>query len=282
MRTVWISLSMLTACDTLPKYRQSSELILFDQTGSLTVLRWSQGDTGWLKGQGHFRANWWSTSQTPLVFWDHAPSDYIEWSQENRNIALRHQLKYSDSQWLANSHFDEWNVRVQVPCENEQPWTNLTQDWSSTLQCVSPTSVGWLQSYKQSHPIQGWGFVIDHQGTETIQNHIQLMGLSQTHSLYIEYIDGETSGILTDRQTNTPSKVTSLELQSDQIVIQTDSTSFNISLGKVLGVDDPYEHLATWERAFPSYFTTHPIVWSMTTTVVHEIPMTIILRQQGE
>lgn len=282
MRIVWISLSMLMACDALPKYRQSSELVLFDQTGSLTVLRWSQSDTGWLKGQGHFRATWWPQSQTPLLFWDHAPSDYVDWTKQTHSIAQRHLLEYSDSQWLANSHFEEWNLRIQVPCENSTSWTNVAKEWRTTLQCVSPKSIGWLQSYKQSHPIHGWGFLIEHEGTDTIQNHLQIMGLSNTHSLYVEYRDGETSGTLTERKNNVQKPIVSLESKSDQIVIHTEIDAFSIPLRKAIGVDDPYEHLATWERAFPSYIAANPIVWSMSTTSINEIPMTIILRQQGE
>lgn len=284
MRIVWSSLLLLMACDALPNHRQSSELVVFDQTGSLTVLRWSQGDTGWLKGQGHFRATWWSPSQTPLQFWDHAPADYVDWTQHTRSIALRHRLEYTDAQWLVNSHFDEWNLRVQTPCENSTSWKSDSPNWRTTLQCVSPASVGWLQSYKQSHPIQGWGFLIEHQGTEPIQSHLQIMGLSHTHFLYIESRDDQTDGVLTERKTGIQTAITSSEQQSDKMVIYTDTDAFNIPMGDIdiIGIDDPYEHLAMWERALPSYIPTHPIVWSITTTPVKEIPMTIILRQQGE
>lgn len=282
MPTVLTSFWLMIGCDTLPTARRSTEIITFDQAGSLTVLRWSQGDTGWMKGQGHFRANWWSQSQTPLMFWDHAPTEYIQWQENERSLGLRHQVTYENHTWTANSHFDEWNLRLLNHCDAENIWSNDLPNWHTNIACISSNSVGWLQSYKQSHPIQGWSVVINHEGTRTHQKHLQIMGMSSTHYLYATSIDEHIGGILVNRSDNSTIPIDAIEHSTQLVEITIGSTRSTIPMDTLVGIDDPYEHLASWERYFAASLSTSSIAWYRATAVVNESPMALIIRQQGE
>ena len=282
MRTVLYNLTLLFGCSELPNQRRSAEVVLFDQTNSLTVLRWSQGDSGWLKGQGHFRATWWSPTQSPLQFWDHAPKEYVQWNDSLKDVAMRHQLERLEEQWVANSHFDEWNLRIQTPCDNKDVWSNTSKDWSTTVSCMSSNSVGWLQSYKRSHPIQGWSFIIEHTGHKTIHKHLQVFGFSHTQYLYAEVADGLTGGTFVDRQSTDITEITNIQSDSDQLNLHTSTGQITIPYGKLIGIDDPYEHLASWERWTNHLFPSNQIEWSLTNVVIDDSPMTILIRQQGQ
>ena len=109
----------LLGCAELPTDRRSIEVVSIDQTGQLVVVRLTQGDTGWLKGTGHFKTTIWTPDQHAIEFWDHAPQSHVIWDDEQISIGPRHTLRMSLDTWQLDSHLDEWNLRLMGTCNVE-------------------------------------------------------------------------------------------------------------------------------------------------------------------
>ena len=272
---------MFLGCLDSSTYRQGLEWITYDHTGQLAVFRWVTGDTGWLKGQGHMRAHVWLANQSPVSFWTHAPPEFVQWSESEIQIGVGQSQRKKDSLWQLDSHFDEWNVRVQTPCSESPVNWQVNDDWSGSVQCIEEGSIGWVQSHTQSFPIQGWTVTIQHSGTQPPQDRISIFGVSAGVQLAIEVEHSEIFGLFNIDGTSIP--VQSINQTESGWSIETDSSAIPIENIEFLGMDDPYEHIPSWERALVgTRFPSPPIKWYRGRMKLNDRSILVILRHQTD
>jgi len=273
----------ILGCSSLPTYRQNMELISIDQTGRLAVFRFSQGDTGWLKGTGHFKATIWNPDQNALEFWDHAPADHINWSDTEISIGARHTLRHIDGRWQLDSHFDEWNLRVMGSCSSEEKSWTINDTWSTAVHCPNMTNTGWTQSHEQSQLLKGNSLLISHKGMEPVDG-MMFMAANPTLYFTLETTEDANFGEINfqkDGQWQTQ-PIKSIQRSSNGWLLETSTEQIQVDKIETIGTEDPHQHVMNWERNIAS--TVAPIrsiQWSKGRGVWNEKPFVVIIRKHS-
>ena len=274
----------LYGCSNLPTERQSLEFISTDQTGRLVVMRLTQSDTGWLKGTGHFKATIWNPGDTTLEFWDHAPKSHVDWNEQQISIGSRHMVQINETNWQLDSHFDEWNLRLLGICDAQPAQWMVTPDWSTQVLCPNMTNTGWTQSHEQSQLLNGSSIAVLHKGNELKTDSQWFISTNSTLHLMIEMTPNGVFGYMNtideDGQWHTHSILN--VTQSDAIwQIKTSSGTVQIDDIQDIGVEDPFEHIASWERTLAQqYYPLNTITWRKGHGVWQDKPFVVIIREQ--
>lgn len=256
----------LLGCAELPTSRQSLEVISVDQTGRLVVIRMAQGDTGWFKGTGHFKATIWTPEQHALEFWDHAPKSHVVWGDEQISIGPRHTLRMLENTWQLDSHFDEWNLRLMGTCEpNDIEWQTSPM-WKTHVVCPGMSSTGWIQSHDQSQLLKGSSSALFHKGSEIENDSRRFISTTPTLQLIIEQTQSGVYGYI-----NTINKdgiwesapIQKVSESSGQWELSSEAGVIIIDDIEEIGIEDPYQHIAVWERKMAqSLYPLNSITWS--------------------
>lgn len=288
------SICNLIGCE-LPTKRKSMELIHLNSTGELIVGRFVQSDTGLLKEQGHFRSHVFShvfaNKQSPLSFWGHAPSNFVQWQDDMLKIGLDHQLHYNIStentqtlQW--NSHHDDWNLRLLGEYSFGQSAVLQHQDWKSQVKAWNIQSVGWIQSGESSLPLEGTAILIEHQG-ESIDysGHILAWIIHPTqHFLIEEWEHPKEISAFTQSMHRASNLDIIASLSSMQPQFQWGETLIEIKDLQQIGSELPYEHLSQLELwLLNPWMPPRHIEWFVGHALFHTDPISIgsvILRKQ--
>lgn len=285
MQIAMISLLLLSifGCSNLPTYRQNLELISIDQTGRLAVFRFSQGDTGWLKGTGHFKATIWNPDQNALEFWDHAPVDHVTWSDTEISIGVRHTLRHAGDSWQLDSHFDEWNLRVMGSCSSEvKSWT-INDSWSTTVHCPKMTNTGWTQSHEQSQLLKGTSLLLSHNGSEPVDG-MMFMAANSTLHFTLEATENSIFGevnLQKDDQWQTQ-PIKSITENSNGWLLETTTERIQIDKIATIGTEDPHQHIMDWERGIAdTVVPIRSIQWSKGRGVWNQKPFVVIIRKHS-
>ena len=272
----------LVSCSTLPTDRQSLEIISADQTGRLVVVRLTQGDTGWLKGTGHFKATIWNPGQNALEFWDHAPQSHVEWSDTQIAIGPRHTVHIADSTWQLDSHFDEWNLRILGTCDAKPIEWMATPTWSTKVLCPNMNNTGWTQSHEQSQLLKGSATAILHNGSAVETESQWFISANSTLQVLAEVT---TSGIF--GEINSINKEgTWISTPIQRVVktetgwtIETDTEILHIDNIETIGIEDPFQHIVSWERTLTQpLYPLHTITWRKGRGVWQGKPFVVIMR----
>ena len=277
----------LLGCAELPTDRQSLEVISIDQTGRLVVVRMTQGDTGWLKGTGHFKATIWTPDQHALEFWDHAPKSHIIWDEDQISIGPRHTLRMSlDSDtWQLDSHFDEWNLRMMGTCKVSNIGWQQSSKWNTQVICPSMDNTGWIQSHDQSQLLKGSSITLFHEGSDVVNKSHWFISTTPTLQLMVEQTPFGLYGYmktLNDDGVWESIPVQTINKSNEQWQINTESGSINIDNIESIGIEDPYQHIASWERWMtqPLYQLNH-IQWQKGHGEWQEQHFVVVMREQG-
>lgn len=276
-------LSMLGCADP-PTQRNSLEWITLDQTGRVGVLRMTQSDTGWFKGTAHFKATIWTPTQSPLEFWDHAPSSHIIWQDTTKQIGSRHIITHQERNWQLDSHFDEWNLRMMGDCRsNEHTWG--IEDWTTSLHCSELNNSGWSQSHDQSQMLSGNSWIVSHQGSTVIRHSRWMLATTPSLRLMIEEDSLGLRGHIETRSKQddawTTHSINTITHNNDHSTIETDRGSISIRDPEPIGIEEPYQHIASWERWLTkSIFPMNSIRWDKAIGTWDEQPFVVLIRTQ--
>ena len=273
----------LFGCSGLPTDRESMELVSIDQTGRLAVFRFSQGDTGWLKGTGHFKATIWDPDQDALEFWDHAPADHVTWTDTKISIGVRHTLQRAGANWQLDSHFDEWNLRVLGTCSGTSEEWSVTDTWSTVVPCPNMNNTGWTQSHEQSQMLKGASLLVSHKGTQPIDG-MMLMAATPALHFTLEMVEDSVFGQITFRvdENWTTQPIKEITATSNGWLITTETERIQIDNLQVVGVEDPHQHIMDWERRLASTVAPmHTIQWSKGRGVWKDTPFVVVIRQHS-
>ena len=241
----------LLGCVELPTKRQSLEIISTDQTGRLVVVRLAQGDTGWFKGTGHFKATIWTPEQHALEFWDHAPESHVVWSDEQISIGPRHTLRMSTDAWQLDSHFDEWNLRLMGNCQTKKVEWQTSLNWKTRILCSGMTNTGWIQSHDQSQLLKGSSIATFHTGNEIDTESHWFISTTPTLQIMVEQTQAGVYGYintLNEAGLWESNPVQTVNESNGQWQITSASGTLRINNFEQVGIEDPYQHIASWER----------------------------------
>ena len=273
----------ILGCSTLPTDRQSIEIVSTDQTGRLVVVRVTQSDTGWLKGTGHFKATIWNPEQNALEFWDHAPKSHVEWSDEQVSIGPRHTVRIAGSTWQVDSHFDEWNLRLLGTCLTQPTEWIVSPTWSTRVLCPNMTNTGWTQSHEQSQLLQGYSMAVLHEGSDTNTEGLWFLSTSSTLNLLIEVTSQGVYGFINTLNANgqwisTP--VQNVLKTETGWQIDTSSETLEIDSVENIGEEDPFQHIASWERTLAKrLYPLYTITWRKARGMWQNKPVVVTVRE---
>ena len=272
----------LFSCSTLPTDRQSLEIVSADQTGRLVVVRLTQGDTGWLKGTGHFKATIWNPGQNALEFWDHAPQSHIEWTDTQIAIGPRHTVRISGSTWQLDSHFDEWNLRILGTCDTKPTEWMTTPTWSTRVLCPHMNNTGWTQSHEQSQLLKGSSTAILHKGSDVETESQWFISTNPALQIVAEVTTNGVYGFINTM--NKEGDWISIPIQHVAKMetgwkIETTTDTLNIDNIETIGVEDPFQHIVSWERTLTErLYPLHTITWRKGRGVWQGNPFVVIMR----
>ena len=279
------SLLLLLSCSDPPTQRHSLEWVTLDQSGSIGVLRMTQSDTGWFKGTAHFKATMWTPNQSALEFWDHAPASHLIWQDATKQIGSRHSITNQQRHWQLDSHFDEWNLRMMGDCtSNDYTWT--IEKWTTTVHCADLSNLGWSQSHDQSQILSGNSWIVAHEGSTVIEHSIWMLATTASLRLMIEEDSLGLRGHIETRSnaddTWTTHSLKSVTHSEQSSIINTDAGSISIQKSDIIGVEDPYQHIASWERWLTeSIFPMNTIQWNQAVGTWEEKPFVVLIRTQN-
>lgn len=273
----------LYGCSNLPTDRQSLEFISADQTGRLVVMRLTQSDTGWLKGTGHFKATIWNPGENTLEFWDHAPQSHVDWTEQQISIGYRHTVQMTGTDWQLDSHFDEWNLRILGSCGAKPTAWMVTPEWSTQVLCPNMTNTGWIQSHEQSQLLNGASIAVLHKGNELETDSQWFISTNSTFHLMIEMTPNGVFGYFQTMDDNgqwNSSSILSVTESKSTWEIKTSAGTIQIDDIQDIGVEDPFEHIASWERTLAQhYYPLHTIAWRKGHAVWQDKPFVVIIRE---
>lgn len=218
------------------QYKKSVEWVHLQKNGDIFVSRWSQGNTGLFKKQGHHSVYLWQKGQSDINAQFHAPHNYVQWNTQAIWTALpsadtevfvvgnSHSTLSPHSNTQTNSpslhlenqtHYDDWNLRLygtwNPPTEIVYTTSTTTkkhpQEISDTNKAVSracsisSADIGWLQVGKQSIMLEGSGMIIERETTNTIAYTHSVYVFAHEFQLYIDTVDDTTWGSYTQNNT---------------------------------------------------------------------------------
>ena len=161
-----ILLTSVLACSGTPmdslSWREQWELLVLTEDGSLIEGRVTVGNTGMLRGQGHFRANRWNSETTPILFaMDGGPGDvFVSDSHDAVRVGTDLFGQYEDGpHWTMRISHEEANAIVQVdPGGPEVPMATTMEDsgqWTVASPITHGRAQGWFTAGRRGGMFRG-------------------------------------------------------------------------------------------------------------------------------
>jgi hypothetical protein len=150
-----------TPMDSL-SWREQWELLVLTEDGSLIEGRVSVGNTGMMRGQGHFRANRWNSGTTPILFaMDGGPGD-VHVSDSHNAVRVGTDLfgQYEDGpHWTMRLSHEEANAIIQVdPGGPEVPMATAMENsgqWTVASPITHGRAQGWFTAGRRGGMFRG-------------------------------------------------------------------------------------------------------------------------------
>lgn len=250
-------LPLMLAC-SLPTHRESLEIIALLENGQVFEARFTKGDTGLFKGQGHLRINKWLHRNSNMAFHIDTPPVVSEISSSGADL-WGHRLYRSTENdtpfWQLHVRSEEYNVSAQLQTQNTQPRIMEHNDW--TVNVVSPHAkiIGWMSAAGRSSMLKGDAVLFHRYGDDllTSDRHLLLAFDSNNHfgledSNMLSQSWGQVDGKLYHAQSINISPQDNhlkIHIQEDEIIFFPE---------KKLGEDDLFDHLSSPERHSSSMF----------------------------
>ena len=100
--------TLILSC-TAPTERESLEIIALLESGQVFEARFTKGDTGIFKGQGHLRINRWMPSTTTMSYHIDTPPIVTEIGRDRADF-FQHRLYKNTDTWQLYIRSEEYNV----------------------------------------------------------------------------------------------------------------------------------------------------------------------------
>ena len=126
-----------------------------------------------------------------------------------------------------------------------------SQMWSTYVLCSGMNNTGWIQSHDQSQMLKGSSIAILHKGNQIGTESHWFISSTPTLQLFVEKTNSGTYGYintLNEDGTWESSPVQTVHESSGQWQINSSFGTLSINNVEHVGVEDPYQHIASWER----------------------------------
>lgn len=169
---------LLGACGGQPSdslsWRESWEMLVLGQDGSVIDARLSVSNTGLLRSQGHLRAERWSEDEQPIIYArDVAP---VEVAVNAERTAVRFgydglalgEEQTAPQTWTLRARDDEARVLLHLtPAEpsavRAAAWQEGGGQWTLSAPVPRGQVTGWVSATEQGGLVDGWGTLL-HRG----------------------------------------------------------------------------------------------------------------------
>jgi len=156
-------ISLLTILACVPSEltnTESVELYVLNSDGSILDARFSVGNTGLLKGQGHLNLNWIPSTGIQSPFKRSSIDPYLSNPSEPMQVSVgTDSLIQRDDYWEFNVSSGEFDLRIQLSDGHEG--SGITSDnWSANAILVGATAAGSLRSRPSQAIVSGDAIVI--------------------------------------------------------------------------------------------------------------------------
>ena len=234
------------AC-SLPTNQESFELISLLDNGHVFDVRFTKGDTGLLKGQGHLHINRWQPG-TPMSYHMDIPPLVSDINEDGADF-LGYRFFTENDVWQLYVRSEEYNVSGQVRSLDIAPIQFHDEAWTTNIIYPNSELLGWSSAMGRSGLLKGNAVLFHRHGEALLhgERHL-LLAFSTDNYLGIEF---------SNRSQHSWGKVNNTSLQYDDITIHTHKSHISGTIGTkdfsftpsaTLGQEDLYDHLTTGER----------------------------------
>jgi hypothetical protein len=161
MIALWLALACTNPLDDqLPI--QTWEILSTHRDGSLLDVRFSQSNTGLLKGQGRVRADWVPLRDSAIQYTRHALAKDIR--AEGTGVWIGpDRLQNSGDDWSLKLQSDPLNARLQIKNTLSEPFESQNPEWQLNTLFAGPIT-GVIRSGVQTGILDGYAVGIHRQG----------------------------------------------------------------------------------------------------------------------
>ena len=246
-----ISLLLFLSC-TLPTNRETLELIALLDNGHVFETRFTKGDTGLYKGQGHLHINRWTKTGSPMSFHFDSPPIVTEFTPENIDFFGYRMYKENDT-WQLYVRAEEYNVSGQIRPSDISPIQLQEENWNIDILQPHAQLVGWSSTFGRGGVLKGDAVLFHRHGTALLQGERTLLIAFDSHN----HIGIEHSNVVNQSW----GSWNSIDMRDEEIsqTIHPHHIDFYIHDQKIqfiveaiMGEEDLYKHLSTPERLLSS------------------------------
>ena len=252
-----MSLVFFLAC-SLPSHRESLELIAMLDNGQIFEARFTKGNTGIYKGQGHVRINRWIKRGTPMSYHIDIPAELNEIDEKGVNF-FGHRMYQENDIWQLYIRSEEYNVSGQLRPQNVEAISIKQDDWNVDVLYPHAKLLGWSSAMGRSGVLRGEAVLFHRYGTDLLQGERQfILAYDSQNHFGVEYSNlGQQSwGKIHGKEM--ADDAIELVVLEHSIEIKTNSQSIFFKVEENLGEEDLYDHLTKAERFLASSVLSTP------------------------
>jgi len=237
---------------TLPTHRETLELISLLDNGHVFETRFTKGDTGIYKGQGHLHLNRWTKTGTPVSFHFDSPPVVSEFKKDDIDFFGFRMYKEEDI-WQLYIRSEEYNVSGQIR-PNEEPSLSLKEeDWTIDILHPHAQLLGWSSTFGRSGMLKGDTVILHRYGTALLEEERTLIiAFDSTNHVGIEYSNLASQSWGKWNTTSMRDEDITQEMHAHHIDISIQNEKLQFYIEAVMGEEDLYKHLSTAERLLSS------------------------------
>ena len=239
---------LLLACSSfIPTERESLELLALTDNGDIFEVRFTKGDTGIFKGQGHVRVHRWIREQTPMSYiLNTSPADTNIDATSARFGPLK--LYKNNNSWSLYIRSEELNASATFAITTT-PVTKTEKDWTVEVLEQNGDFRGWASAQQRSAPINARATLVHRHGTGILTDPKEtLIMFGKNFHLGIEK-QGDLELIWGEWQGESLADI-NFEYQDSQHGRQINASNWAVNFYAThhLGSDDSFEHIFAMEK----------------------------------
>ena len=237
---------------TLPTDRETLELIALLDNGHIFETRFTKGDTGIYKGQGHLHINRWTKTGAPVSFHFDSPPVVSEFEKQNIDFFGYRMYKEKDV-WQLDIHSEEYNVSGQIR-PNQEPSVSLKeQGWTTDVVHPHAQLLGWSSTFGRGGLLKGDAVLLHRYGTALLEEERTLIiAFDSNNHIGIEYSNLASQSWGRWNKTSMRDESITQDIHAHHIDISIQNETFQFHVESIMGEEDLYTHLSTAERILSS------------------------------
>ena len=239
--------SLILSC-TAPTQRESLEVIALLESGQMFEVRFTKGDTGIFKGQGHLRINRWMPNTTTMSYHIDTPPIVTEIDHDRADF-FQHRLYKNTDTWQLYIRSEEYNVSAQIKESTFPAQQYSNGNWNIDLLSPHAQLRGWSSAAGRSAMLIGTAAIFHRHGSDLLSSdrHL-LLAFDSTNYFGMEHSNlmNQMWGSIDNKSYH--NNEIAIQKETSSIVMTANDESIRFVPEKKLGAEDLYDHLSWAER----------------------------------